>query len=575
MPSLVDGSMPPELMSDGFYVGLEGGGWEQQHLNDLLGNVQTVEGMVDDVVADIEAQAPADPTGLFPYGMPGGSTTDSVLGFINGGGETVSDLTRTVLSGDELSAEQMAAGRGHDRLEHRAQRALQRDDLGRSDHRGCRRSAAANRSRKHVARDQWPCVALEQQHRPMGSGPSRPHARNPGVVALPDRGSGRRAAVPRRFLSHFSHIPGPPWPGDLTGLVVQRPSGARPVGPGRNESRSGWATNWWAGWWLHARACSAGSARARPDRDVEAVRARLVEPLRVAVGGRIKAGKSTLVNALLGQRVAATDVGECTKVVAWYRYDVQDRIEVHPRQGETRTLPASLDGRLPDDIGSAATDVDHITVWMSARQRLPRPHAHRHARAVLAQRAVQRPDDPLARHLRRSRSRVAAGGRAGRRAHLPHASPGRPGPAVPRGVPDAVPGRQDLGGQRRGRAQQDRHAGLGTRRSVAAGPEGRGELRAQAALDGRLHRPGRRPAGRDRRWQRVHRERHARPARARRARRFGARLTPRVNRHLSLVAARWLSMPSGATSCSASSGSTGCAPRSISSTRAIARLGPC
>jgi hypothetical protein len=112
-PSAVDGITPPELTGDGFYPAatLEGGGWEQQQLNQLIANVQTVEGMVDDVVADIEAHAPADPTGLFPYGMPGGSTTDSVLGFINGGGEVVTDLTRTVLSGDDLSADQLAAGR--------------------------------------------------------------------------------------------------------------------------------------------------------------------------------------------------------------------------------------------------------------------------------------------------------------------------------------------------------------------------------------------------------------------------------------------------------------------------------
>ena len=62
-----------------------------------------------------------------------------------------------------------------------------------------------------------------------------------------------------------------------------------------------------------------------PARDkVVEVKNRLGEPLRVAVAGRVKAGKSTLVNALLGRRVAATDVGECTKVVAWYRYGLQE-----------------------------------------------------------------------------------------------------------------------------------------------------------------------------------------------------------------------------------------------------------
>jgi hypothetical protein len=105
-------------------------------------------------------------------------------------------------------------------------------------------------------------------------------------------------------------------------------------------------------------------------RKVEAVRSRLTEPLRVAVGGRVKAGKSTLVNALLGQRIAATDVGECTKVVAWYRYDVQDRIEVTSRDGVAQMVVPRFDGRLPDDLGMPFDEVDHLTVWMSARERL-------------------------------------------------------------------------------------------------------------------------------------------------------------------------------------------------------------
>lgn len=47
---------------------------------------------------------------------------------------------------------------------------------------------------------------------------------------------------------------------------------------------------------------------------------RLSEPIRVAIAGRVKAGKSTLLNALVGERLAPTDAGECTKIVTWYRY---------------------------------------------------------------------------------------------------------------------------------------------------------------------------------------------------------------------------------------------------------------
>ena len=57
------------------------------------------------------------------------------------------------------------------------------------------------------------------------------------------------------------------------------------------------------------------------------VRRRLSEPLRVAIAGRLKSGKSTLVNALIGRRVAPTEVGECTRIVTQFRYGTADLVE--------------------------------------------------------------------------------------------------------------------------------------------------------------------------------------------------------------------------------------------------------
>ena len=56
---------------------------------------------------------------------------------------------------------------------------------------------------------------------------------------------------------------------------------------------------------------------ARPELQptVYSVIAGLGEPRRLAIAGRVKAGKSTLVNALVGRMVAPTRAGECTKVV--------------------------------------------------------------------------------------------------------------------------------------------------------------------------------------------------------------------------------------------------------------------
>ena len=63
---------------------------------------------------------------------------------------------------------------------------------------------------------------------------------------------------------------------------------------------------------------------------VAQVVSRLHGPLRVAIAGRVKAGKSTLLNALVRDRLAATDAGECTKVITEYRqaisYDVRGQL---------------------------------------------------------------------------------------------------------------------------------------------------------------------------------------------------------------------------------------------------------
>lgn len=95
-----------------------------------------------------------------------------------------------------------------------------------------------------------------------------------------------------------------------------------------------------------------------PARDAVAdTQAALLGPLRVAVAGRVSSGKSTLVNALIGERIARTDAGECTKVVAWFRYGDSERIEVHPRKGEPVPVPfADARKAMPATFAVAAAD---------------------------------------------------------------------------------------------------------------------------------------------------------------------------------------------------------------------------
>jgi hypothetical protein len=90
---------------------------------------------------------------------------------------------------------------------------------------------------------------------------------------------------------------------------------------------------------------------------------RLDEPLRVAIAGKVKAGKSTLLNALVGEAVAPTDAGECTKVVTWYRDGPSPRVTMYPRQGPPRALPVvRRDGALDMELGASAADVDRLVV---------------------------------------------------------------------------------------------------------------------------------------------------------------------------------------------------------------------
>ncbi len=100
------------------------------------------------------------------------------------------------------------------------------------------------------------------------------------------------------------------------------------------------------------------------------VRERLGGPVRVAVAGKVKAGKSTLLNALIGEELAPTDAGECTRIVTWYHYSERPYARVHPRSGDPVERPYTREGgALQVDLGGYdATGVARLEIgWPSSR----------------------------------------------------------------------------------------------------------------------------------------------------------------------------------------------------------------
>jgi hypothetical protein len=98
------------------------------------------------------------------------------------------------------------------------------------------------------------------------------------------------------------------------------------------------------------------------------LRRSLDEPLRVAIAGRLKAGKSTLLNALVADELAPTDAGECTSIVTWYRDGGTYRVLLEPRDGEPRQVRFTKeDGAIDVDLGGTpAEDVRRLVVdWPS------------------------------------------------------------------------------------------------------------------------------------------------------------------------------------------------------------------
>lgn len=81
--------------------------------------------------------------------------------------------------------------------------------------------------------------------------------------------------------------------------------------------------------------------RQRPDLvpELHRIAARLNQPIRIALAGTLKSGKSTLVNALVGECIAPTDATEATRIVTWFRHGPTPRATASYLDGRRTNVP--------------------------------------------------------------------------------------------------------------------------------------------------------------------------------------------------------------------------------------------
>jgi GTPase SAR1 family protein len=106
--------------------------------------------------------------------------------------------------------------------------------------------------------------------------------------------------------------------------------------------------------------------------DIDSIIDELNEPLRVAVVGKTNAGKSTLINCLVGASAAPTDALSCTKFAAWYRDDQNDWAQAR-LLGERRVVripawPPRPGTMIADGVSEEA--INDIHVWRKGLERL-------------------------------------------------------------------------------------------------------------------------------------------------------------------------------------------------------------
>jgi GTPase SAR1 family protein len=96
---------------------------------------------------------------------------------------------------------------------------------------------------------------------------------------------------------------------------------------------------------------------------------RFEEPLRIAVAGPPQVGKSTLINAIVGENVAPVEVDAGDEAFTWYQDGERPRAALHSAHGSVHDLPVTrLDRRLHIDPPPGTPDgVNEIVVEWPTR----------------------------------------------------------------------------------------------------------------------------------------------------------------------------------------------------------------
>jgi replication fork clamp-binding protein CrfC len=87
------------------------------------------------------------------------------------------------------------------------------------------------------------------------------------------------------------------------------------------------------------RADPAYAGRSDVHHELDWIGRRLNQPIRIALAGTLKAGKSTLVNALVGEDIAPTDATEATRIVTWFRNGATPKVTANHRGGRRSNVP--------------------------------------------------------------------------------------------------------------------------------------------------------------------------------------------------------------------------------------------